>query len=82
MWKGDTLYFSPSISAGIQKKNVPCDSCYLYTTLVVKSPAFLEEKFFTRCEVQDYSIDQLANSPIYQFMNVGDKCSGFPSARE
>jgi len=34
--KGDTLYFSPSISAGIQKKNVPLDS---------KSPSFLEEKF-------------------------------------
>lgn len=42
--KGDTLYFSPSVSAGIQKKNVPRDSCYLYTALLVKSPAFLEEK--------------------------------------
>ena len=25
---------------------------YLYTALVVKSPSFLEEKFFTRCELQ------------------------------
>ena len=28
---------------------------YLYTTLAVKSPSFLEEKFFTRCELQGTS---------------------------
>ena len=29
--------------------------CYLYTALLVKSPSFFEEKFFTRCELQSTS---------------------------
>jgi len=28
-------------------------NCYLYTVSVVKSTSFLEEKFFTRCRVQE-----------------------------
>lgn len=50
MKRGDTLYFSPSISAGIQKKNVPHDSCYLYTALIVKSPSFLGRKVFYKMQ--------------------------------
>jgi len=32
--------------AGIQKKNVPHDSCYSYTAPVVKSPSFFGKIFY------------------------------------
>jgi len=60
--RGHTLLFAKH-KCGNTKEECPHDSCYLYTALVVKSLAFLEEKFLQDAsyKVQVYPIDQFAN---------------------